>query len=171
MPESQGRYVSVDPIFFRHVMRKFATGVAVVTVRDGDEIHGMTANSFTSVSLDPILVLICVLNGNTTHEFITRVGHFAVNFLGDSQAEWAMRFAKQAPVPADPFYDIAYHRAATGAPIFDRSLGFVDCLVVAAHPAGDHTIFVGRVLQAGFGQSDDGPLVWFNGKYQSLQNG
>jgi flavin reductase (DIM6/NTAB) family NADH-FMN oxidoreductase RutF len=149
-------------------MRKYATGVAVLTVRSRDEIHGMTANSFTSVSLDPVLVLVCILNGSTTHELVTRAGHYAMNFLSQAQSDWAKRFAKQVLVPADPFYDIEYHTAVTGAPIFNNCLGYVDCEVVAAHPAGDHTIFVGQVLAVGYGQAKEGPLVWFGGGYKSL---
>jgi flavin reductase (DIM6/NTAB) family NADH-FMN oxidoreductase RutF len=162
--------VNVDPLYFRQVMRRFATGVTVVTIRDGDLIHGMTANSFTSVSLHPTLVLISILNGSTTHEFISHAGTFAVNILSDKQESLAKRFAKQVPVPPEPFADIAYHAAITGAPIFDDGMAYVDCRVVAAHLAGDHTIFIGEVLDAGFGSARDAhPLVFFNGQYVSLE--
>ncbi len=162
--------MNVDPFHFRQVMRRFATGVTVVTVRAGDLIHGMTANSFTSVSLHPTLVLISILNGSTTYDFITRAGTFAVNVLSEKQELLAKRFAKQAPVPAEPFGDIAYHAAVTGAPIFDDAMAYVDCKVIAAHEAGDHTIFIGEVLEAGYGSARDAdPLLFFNGQYRSLE--
>ncbi len=151
-------------------MRRFATGVTVVTIRDGDVVHGMTANSFTSVSLHPTLVLISILNGSTTHEFISHAGTFAVNILSEKQEDLAKRFAKQVPVPPEPFGDIAYHAAVTGAPIFDDGMAYVDCRVVATHVAGDHTIFIGEVLDAGFGSARDAnPLLFFNGQYMSLE--
>ncbi|MDE3090609.1 MAG: flavin reductase [Chloroflexota bacterium] len=160
---------SIDPTLFRHVMRKFPTGVAVLTVRDGERIHGMTANAFTSVSLSPTLVLVCIEKGNTTHAFVTRAGAFALNFLSDAQEYLAKRFAKQVAVPAAPFADIAFHAAATGAPIFDDCTAYVDCRVVAAHAAGDHTIFVGEVKDAGYGSARDrAALLWLDGKYISL---
>jgi flavin reductase (DIM6/NTAB) family NADH-FMN oxidoreductase RutF len=153
---------------FRHVMRKFATGVTVLTVRDGDRIHGMTANAFTSVSLNPTLVLVCIQKDSTTHAFVSRAGNFAMNILSAEQETLARRFAKQTVVPTDPFADIAYHSAATGAPIFDDGVAYVDCRVVAAHDAGDHTIFVGEVQAAGFGSARErAPLLWLDGTYTS----
>lgn len=152
-------------------MRRLATGVTVVTIRDGDLIHGMTANTFTSVSLHPTLVLISILNGSTTYDLISHAGIFAVNTLSEKQESLAKRFAKQVPVPPEPFGDIAYHTAVTGAPIFDDGMAYVDCQVVGAHVAGDHTIFIGEVLDAGFGSARDAnPLLFFNGQYISLEN-
>jgi flavin reductase (DIM6/NTAB) family NADH-FMN oxidoreductase RutF len=161
--------VAVDATFFRQVMRKFATGVTVLTVRDGDAIHGMTANAFASVSLSPTLVLVCIETGNTTHAFVSRAGNFAMNILSAQQEHLAKRFAKQIVVATDPFADIAYHSAATGAPILDDCIAYVDCRVVAAHDAGDHTIFIGQVEAAGFGHARDAePLLWLDGKYTTL---
>ena len=159
----------VDSKQFRQVMRKFATGVTVLTVRDGERIHGMTANAFTSVSLDPMLALACIAKNTVTHEMVLRAGIFAVNILSESQREWARRFAHQVTAPSNPFADIAYHFAATGSPILDDGIAYLDCHVIAAHDAGDHTIFVGRVQAAGFGNTqDENPLLWFNGRYTSL---
>lgn len=156
---------------FRQVMRRYPTGVTVLTVRDGDHIHGMTANSFTSVSLDPTLVLVCINNKNATHQLVTRAGAFALNILSEQQAHLAQRFAHQVEQPANPFADIAYHAGITGAPIFEDSVAFLDCHVVAAHPAGDHTIFIGEVQSAGFGNARNAnPLVWLDGKYTSLHS-
>lgn len=160
--------MSIDSDLYRQVMRRFATGVAVLTVRDGDKIHGMTANAFTSVSLNPTLVLVCILKGSTTHDFVSHAGNFAMNILSDERRGWAERFAKQVPVPADPFADIRYHRAATGAPIFDDCMAYIDCRVVAAYDGRTHTIFLGEVDAAGFGNARGKPLLRFGGEYTPL---
>lgn len=163
--------VTIDATSFRQVMRKFATGVTVLTVRDAERLHGMTANAFASVSLSPTLVLVCILKGSTTHDFVSRAGSFAMNILSADQEHLAMRFAKQTAAPADPFADIAQHSVATGAPIFDDCVAYVDCRVVAAHDAGDHTIFVGEVQAADFGSARDRPpLLWLDGKYETFPN-
>jgi flavin reductase len=161
--------VPIDSTFFRQVMRKFATGVTILTVRDGESLHGMTANAFASVSLSPTLILICIEKDNTTHGFVSRSGNFAMNILSATQELWARRFAKQLVVSADPFADLVYHSAATGAPILDECIAYIDCHVIAAHEAGDHTIFVGHVEAAGFGHArEQAPLLWFNGAYGKL---
>lgn len=158
----------VDSKLFRQVMRKFATGVTVLTVRDGEHIHGMTANAFASVSLDPMLALVCISKNAATHELVARNGIFAVNILSDSQREWSKRFAHQVNTD-DPFAGIAYHSAVTGSPILDDSIAYLDCRVIAAHDTGDHTIFIGHVQAAGFGNAqNENPLLWFNGQYTTL---
>ncbi len=168
-PESKVFTVPIDPTTFRKVMRKFATGIAVLTVRDGQAPHGMTANAFASVSLSPTLVLVCIDNTNTTHRLVSLAGSFAMNILSDEQKSLARRFAKQVAIPVDPFADIPFHPAATGAPIFDDCIAYLDCRVVAAHAAGDHTIFVGEVEEAGYGNArDQDPLLWLDGDYNSL---
>ena len=150
-------------------MRRFPTGVTLLTVRDGDTIHGMTANAFTSVSLSPTLVLVCILKTSRTHDLVTRSGCLALNILSAEQADWAKRFAKQTMVTDDPFSNIAVHSAVTGAPIVDECIAFLDCRVVAMHDAGDHTIFVGEVLAAGFGCARERtPLLWLDGEYTAL---
>ncbi len=163
--------MSIDSTLFRQVMRRFPTGVALLTVCDGDEIHGMTANSFTSVSLHPTLMLVCITKTNATHDLVLRTGSFALNILSYAQQDIARRFAHQAPQPLDPFAGIAYHPAATGAPILDNCIGYLDNRVIAMHDGGDHTIFIGEVQAAGFGSAHDAaPLLWLDGKYQSLDD-
>jgi flavin reductase (DIM6/NTAB) family NADH-FMN oxidoreductase RutF len=153
---------------YRETMRHFATGVAVLTVRDGSTIHGMTANSFASLSKEPMQMLVCIMKNSTTHELVTRSKIFALNILSSEQKTIAQRFAKQIPFPPDPFADIPHHREATGAPIFDECIAFVDCRVVAMHDGGDHTIFVGRVEAAGLGSTHENLLLWYNGSYHTL---
>src|SRR5512143_449673 len=132
----------IEPLQFRRVMRRFATGVTVVTVRDGNLIHGMTANAFTSVSLTPPLVLVCVQKGTQTLAMVLRTRTFCVNILSDGQRGLAQRFAHQVPMPPDPFVDIRYHFGATGTPILDDCVAYLDCKVVDAPDGGDHIIFV-----------------------------
>lgn len=168
-PAIKGPEVSIDPLYFRRVMRRLATGVTVITVRDGDIVHGMTANTFTSVSLTPTLVLISIMNDSVTHRLLERAGSFGVNILSSAQRGLAERFAHQAPMPPDPFADIPYQVKKTGAPIFEDCIAYVDCQVVAAHNAGDHTLFIGEVLDLGFGRAKDAPpLLWLDGKYTTL---
>lgn len=154
---------------FREAMRRFATGVAIMTVRDGDAIYGMTANAFTSVSKEPMLILVCVMKDSITHERVSRTRSFALNILGAHQQQLAQRFAKQVTPPPDPFADIKHHRAVSGAPIFDDCASYVDCRVIAAHDGGDHTIFVGQVEEAGLGRSRDALLLWVHGGYHSVE--
>lgn len=162
---------SFDATQFRQVMRRFPTGVTIITARVGAQMHGMTANSFTSVSLDPMLVLVAIKRGNTMHNFVTRAEGFAINILSRDQELCAKRFAHQVAHPADPFGDIVYHTAITGAPIFDDSIAHLDCRVVAAHDAGDHTLFIGEVVALGFGNARTAePLVWIDGHYYSLDH-
>src|SRR5512143_3885984 len=99
----------IDAQALRRVMRRFATGVTIVTGRNGGSIDGMTANAFTSVSLNPPLVLVCVQKGTATHAWISKVGAYAVNILSADERGLAQRFAHQVPVPPDPFGDFAYH--------------------------------------------------------------
>lgn len=161
----------IEPLQFRLVMRRFATGVTVITVRDGDSIHAMTANAFASVSLTPPLALVCVQKGTTTHAWVSRAGIFAVSILSAAQRGLAERFAHQVPMPPDPFGDIRVRRSVTGAPILDDAIAYLDCKVVAAHDAGDHTVFVGEVVEAGFGRAVDAePLLWLDGHYTSIVN-
>ncbi len=163
--------MTIDSMQFRQVMRRFPTGVTLLTSRDDQRVHGMTANSFTSVSLDPTLVLVCVKKNSRTHDFVLRANRFALNILSEHQAYLAQRFAHQSVMPAEPFADIAFHTDATGAPILDDCIAYVDCRVAAAHDAGDHTIFIGAVQAAGFGSArDEQPLIWLDGKYTSLSD-
>lgn len=160
--------MAVDWNTYREAMRQFVTGVAVLTVREGDEIHGMTANAFTSVSKNPMLLLVCIMQGMTTHGMVSRAKNFALNILSDDQRVLAQRFAKQIPVPPDPFADIRHHRAVTGAPIFDDCVSYIDCRVVAMYDGGDHTIFVGEVQTAGLGKGHGKLLLWVNAEYRAL---
>ncbi|MFI0350261.1 flavin reductase [Actinomadura sp. 9N407] len=138
--------MTVDAQTFRAVLGQWPTGVAVVTTTAGDRRHGMTASSFSSVSLDPPLVLVCLARDIHTHELIERSGVFAVSFLGKDQAAVGHRFAGRDP--GDRFAGQPWTPAPTGAPVLGGALAWLDCRVAHAYPGGDHTIFVGEVLAA-----------------------
>jgi flavin reductase (DIM6/NTAB) family NADH-FMN oxidoreductase RutF len=153
---------------FRRVMGQFATGVTLVTTRLGSEVHGLTANAVCSVSLEPLLVLVCVDHSADSHPLLEKSGVFAVNVLSHEQEELSRLFAGPTEEKAGRLEAIGYRTAVTGAPIIEGCLAYLDCRIVAAHPAGDHTIFVGQVEQAEV--SEDGPpLVFFRGRYTTVR--
>ena len=152
---------------FRRVMGRFATGVAIVTSRLGDELHGMTANAVTSVSLEPPLVLICIDRTADSHDIIDRSGVFALSILSREQEQLSRAFAIKEGDTAHRLDDVPHHTRATGAPVIDGSLAYLDCRVVERHSGGDHTIFVGEVVEAG-PVSDQSPLIFYEGRYLGL---
>jgi flavin reductase (DIM6/NTAB) family NADH-FMN oxidoreductase RutF len=149
------------------VLGRFATGVTLVTTQLGDEPHGMTANAFTSVSLDPPLVLVCVDRAADSHDIIDRAGVFAVNVLSLQQEELSTRFAVKEGPGAHRLDGVPHHAGETGAPVIDGCLAYLDCRVAGRYPGGDHTIFLGEVVDAGQ-LSDEGPLVFYQGRYTGL---
>jgi flavin reductase (DIM6/NTAB) family NADH-FMN oxidoreductase RutF len=150
-----------DAAEFRSVLGKFATGVTIITAMDGDEPVGVAANSFTSVSLDPPLVLFCVARSSTTWPRIERARKFAVNILGEHQEELSQLFAKTG---ADRVGRCDWHQGVGGSPVLHETLASLDCVFWAEYDGGDHIIVVGRVLDLGL-EHDAGPLLFFRGKY------
>jgi len=157
----------VESAVLRRVMSEFATGVTVVTARHGETIHGLTANAFCSVSLQPALVLVCIDKQAHSHGVIVAGRCFAVNLLSAKQREIAERFANDDLQSAERFAGISHHVEVTGAPVFDHTLGWLDCQVVANHEAGDHTIFVGEVVALANGAHEP-PLLFFRNGYRDL---
>lgn len=154
---------------FRSTVGAFATGVTVVTTRGEEHGYGMTANAFSSVSLDPPLILVCVINPSEGAEHITRNGVFAVNVLGEDQEPLSRYFAsRDRPKGRDAFREVAHRTAASGSPILDGSAAFLDCRLHATHEAGDHLIIIGEVLEIGL-QDGGAPLVFHGGGYRLLQ--
>ena len=147
----------------RKIMGQFATGVTIITMSNGGETWGMTANAVTSVSLDPPLVLVCVERGNQTHPQLTEAGCFAMNILSAEQKELSDRFAFTGPKDCS---GLEVSTAATGAPILPGTLGYVDCQVREVVTAGDHDIFLGEIVA---GELFEGaPLLYFGGGYRTL---
>lgn len=143
----------MDSAQLRSVLSQWPSGVAVVTTvtagPDGARhAHGMTASSFSSVSLDPPLVSVCLGNHLPTHALVRASGVFAISFLGKDQADIGRRFAGMVPGAQDRFAGADWVTAVTGSPMLADATGRLDCAVEHAYPGGDHTIFVGRVLDA-----------------------
>jgi flavin reductase (DIM6/NTAB) family NADH-FMN oxidoreductase RutF len=157
---------------FRNTIGAFATGVTVITTcgEADDDVYGMTANAFSSVSLDPPLVLICVISGTVGAETIERNGVFAVNVLGQHQEPISRFFAsRERPSGRAAFTELPHFTAVTGAPILERSAAYLDCQVTSKHEAGDHLIFIGEVLGLG-ADSSVRPLVFHGGQYAALHD-
>ncbi len=141
--------MTLEKDFFRQVMGRFATGVTVVTtVLDGVP-GGLTVSAFLSLSIEPPLVLISVERMSSTLPMIQKSKIFAVNFLTDQQSELSRCFATPSRERFEHFCNVSYARAATGAPILDDVLAFVDTRVVAEYPGGDHILFIGQVEAMG----------------------
>lgn len=157
----------VEPSEFRHVVARYATGVAVVsTVADGVR-YGMTVNSFTSVSLDPVLVLFCCERDATLHDPLLASGSWALSVLTAAQEPVARAFAIRGKPGVDRFTG---HRARPGArtaaPVLDDSLAWLECRTWATYDGGDHTIVVGEVLSMGVADGD--PLLYFCSSYRTV---
>lgn len=157
---------SVDPITFRKVMGRFASGVTVVTTCHNTRRAGITVNAFCSVSLEPPLVLVCIEQRNYAHDLVSESGIFAVNILSSAQADVSRCFASQSEAKFRDFCGVSTHEVATGAPVFDDCVAFVDCRLVAVYPGGDHSIFVGRV--EALGSSEEAPLLYYRARYGQL---
>jgi flavin reductase (DIM6/NTAB) family NADH-FMN oxidoreductase RutF len=141
--------MAIEKAFFRQVMGRFTSGVTVVTTRYNNVIAGLTVSSFTSLSLDPPLILICVDQASGTLESLRQSKIFAVNILTTQQVELSRCFATSSEDRFEHFCHAAYHTAATGAPILDGVLAFIDTRLVAEYPGGDHVIFVGQIEAMG----------------------
>jgi flavin reductase (DIM6/NTAB) family NADH-FMN oxidoreductase RutF len=157
------------PDDFRRALGRFASGVTVIATCHGDILHGMTANAFASVSLDPLLVLVCVDREAGMHLLLPQTERFAVSILSADQEEQSVWFASpRRPTGTDQFDGVDWSPApVTGCPVLAGSLAWVDCRVVAVHDGGDHTIFVGEVLATGVAEGED-PLVYWGSAYRRL---
>ncbi|MGB3805082.1 MAG: alpha/beta fold hydrolase [Sphingopyxis granuli] len=154
-----------DARTFRDALGCFATGVTVVTAIDPDGVPiGLTANSFTSVSLDPPLLLVCIANSSGSAAILRGADHFAVNVLQIGQQPTSNRFAGKGE---DRFAATPWEIGEFGTPVLVGSLGSFECARDAVHEGGDHFILVGRVLKAIFEPRRD-PLLYFRGKYRKL---
>jgi flavin reductase (DIM6/NTAB) family NADH-FMN oxidoreductase RutF len=152
--------MAVDPQAFKQAMSQFASGVTVVTTVHEGQRYGLTASSFTSVSVDPPLVLVCLGKQLRTHDLIADTGVFAVNVLGAHQLELGMRFAGLTAAK-DRFAGLATATAETGSPILPEVLAWVDCRLRHLYEGGDHSIFVGEVVALSAAVAS-APLLYHN---------
>ncbi len=155
----------IRPEEYTVALRRWASGVTIVTSRAGERPHGMTVSAFASVSLEPPLVLVCADKTSDTHGVIAKAGFFAANILAADQERLSRRFARKGN-EARRFHGVAWTPAASGAPMLSGSLVSLDCRVVGAHDAGDHVIYVARVEAAQLGERE--PLLYFDGGYRAL---
>jgi flavin reductase (DIM6/NTAB) family NADH-FMN oxidoreductase RutF len=155
---------------FKHAMARFATGVTVVTTHNNGENFGITVNAFCSVSLEPMLVLISIGKPLYAHDQIEQSGVFAVNVLSLEQKKWADRFAGRHPTVTDRWEGITFSTASTGSPILPDSLSWLDCQVEHIYDGGDHTLFVGRVVES-FAGGQGEPLLYYKSKWSRLDRG
>ena len=155
----------IAPDDFRHVLGHFAAGVTIITTADSESRPtGLTATAFTSVSLDPPLVLVCVSHKSQSYPALLERGQFAVNFLRREQEDVSRRFATTR---LDKFDGVAYRMSALGLPVLADALAHVECVTVDQHVAGDHTVLIGRVDACGSAEAGE-PLLYFRGQYAGL---
>ena len=151
----------IDSATFRSVLGRFVSGVTIVTARDADGgDHGMTASAFSSVSLDPPLVLISIAHDATLHPIVLEVDELAVSILTASQEAIARRFAEKLD---NRFEGVGFSRGITGAPLIDGALAHIEGRIAHRYAGGDHTIFVAEVLAASATMEE--PLVYYRGGY------
>jgi 3-hydroxy-9,10-secoandrosta-1,3,5(10)-triene-9,17-dione monooxygenase reductase component len=160
--------VGVDTDRFRRVLSHFCTGVVVVTADSGGRPVGLTCQSFSSLSLDPPLVMFGAARGSRTWAEVRAAGRFAVNILADDQEEISRRFARTG---ADKFADLGWRPGSTGAPLLAGALAHIECELVATHPGGDHEIAVGRVVALEERAVEGAhPLLFYRSAYRSLRS-
>lgn len=146
---------------FRNTLGRFATGVTVITTQDGERIHGMTANAFVSVSLDPPLVLVSLDNRCNMHRMLPSTGRFGISVLAEDQEHLSTHFAGR-PIEG---LEVAFV-TREDVPVVDQALAYVVAHVVETHPAGDHTLYIGHVDY--FESREGRPLLFYGGKYRQL---
>jgi flavin reductase (DIM6/NTAB) family NADH-FMN oxidoreductase RutF len=162
----------VDPLEYRRVVGRFTTGVTVVTTALEGEQHAMTCNSFTSVSLDPLLVLFCAEDVARFTAAVLATGTWAVSVLATGQEHLSRRFAVRGRPLEDQFSDVPHTVGPlTGAALVDGAIAALECRTVSTVPTGDHTVVVGRVLGVSVPDPQADPLLYFQGRYRGLALG
>jgi flavin reductase (DIM6/NTAB) family NADH-FMN oxidoreductase RutF len=153
---------------FRKAMGRFATGVTIITLDLDGEVHGMTANAFASVSLDPMLILVCVDHSARTHAHMHAKKRFGINILSEQQREISEHYALavQTHEHAEEEAGARFDRTAKGTPILHGALAYLECRLQSAEDAGDHTIFIAEVEDVVVRSGE--PLLFFRGKYAKI---
>jgi flavin reductase (DIM6/NTAB) family NADH-FMN oxidoreductase RutF len=152
----------------RQVMRHWTAGVTIVSSKYADSIHGMTVNSFTSISLDPPIVSVTLANSTRTLEMVKKSGIFTVSILSENQAALSDRFAGKISEEGNRFSGVEIFTMKSGAPLISNSLAYLDCNVMSTHELPNSTLILGAVIAA----KTDGtglPLIYMNRTYHSLK--
>ena len=160
--------MSISRTEFRKAMGSFATGVTIITLDLQGEVHGMTANAFASVSLDPPLVLVCVDHSARTHAHLHAKKRFGVNVLAESQRVISEYYARPIHTHghAEEEAGARFDRTAQGTPMLHGALAYLECRLQSAQEAGDHTIFIAEVESVEVFDGD--PLLYFRGNYRAI---
>lgn len=167
-----GAAAGVDPDTYRRVIGRYTTGITIVTTRIDGIDHAMTVNAFTSVSLDPLLVLFCAEKIARFHDAVVAAGTWAVSVLADEHEDASRWFATRGRPLADQLRGWPYVRGEhTGAAVLAAAIAALECRTYAVHDGGDHSIVLGEVLGAWLPRSDGSPLLYYEGKYRSLDDG
>ena len=154
----------VTPDIFRQVMSNWATGVTVVTTDGGGVPYGLTVSSFASVSLDPLLVLVCLDNRLTGLNYFTDSKHFGISIHSEAQQDVSRLFAKKGTERPPELY----FRGRTGVPLLRNSLAVLECRTFARYSGGDHTIYVGEVKAMEVLDAEAKPLLYCRGGYRQI---
>jgi flavin reductase len=160
--------MTLNPAEFRKAMGCFATGVTIITLDLEGEVHGMTANAFASVSLDPLLVLVCVDHNTKTHAHLHAKKRFGINVLGEHHRAISEYYARpeRTHERAEAEAGARFDRTKHGTPMLNGSLAYLECRLHSSQPAGDHTIFIAEVEDVVVRDGD--PLLFFKGKYRKV---
>lgn len=160
--------MSVSQPEFRRALACFATGITVITLDSENEVHGMTANAFTSVSLDPMLVLVCVDQRARTHAHLHAKKRFGVNILAEDQRPISEYYARPTRTHdrAAEEAGAAFERTSHGTPVLCGALAYLECRLHSAQDAGDHTIFIAEVEEVVVHEGK--PLLFFESKYRQI---
>ena len=157
----------IESLDFRKALGAFATGITILTVDNDGEIHGMTANAFSSVSLTPPLVLVCVDQRARSHSLLHARQRFGINVLASDQLAISEYFARATETDETPDEAGArFDRTRHGTPVLRGALAYLECRLSSAQIAGDHTIFVGEVEDLVVREGE--PLIYFRGNYRAL---
>ena len=159
--------MTLDPEKLRSAMRAWSAGVTIVAAAHEGQRHGMTVNSFTSISLDPAIITISLRGSTRTHELVTKSRTFGLTILSDQQSKISELFSGQIPEVEDRFADLQTETLVTGSPLIVGGLAWLDCRVLETFDAGHNTLFIAEVLAA-HDANDGQPLIYHNRKYWSL---
>jgi flavin reductase (DIM6/NTAB) family NADH-FMN oxidoreductase RutF len=163
-PVPADEFTHIDTWLYRRTCAQFVTGITVVTTLDSDgHPHGMTVNSFSSVSLDPPLVLVSIDLKNAILGHFISSSWFAINILAEHQEDLSRRFSSASE---NRFLEVSWHAGASGTPLLNGVLAHLECSVVRTFEAGDHTVLIGEVRRAGY--TEGKPLVFFDSAYRQV---
>jgi flavin reductase (DIM6/NTAB) family NADH-FMN oxidoreductase RutF len=159
--------VTSTPAAFREVLSQWASGVSIVTTNDDGMLYGLTVSSFSSLSLDPPLVLVCLANTNRMVGMIGASRGFAVSILASNQSAASNYFARQGRLPTKDFTEIEGEWTSSGQPVIRGALAWMVCELQSTFVEGDHTVVIGRVIETR-ASTDGEPLLYWSRKYRAI---